>query len=233
MLFRSRLGSLTLITHGHAAAVPHFRAATVANPDWPQAWCNLGIALVYTGELAAAEAALDRALTLDPALPKAHTARALLLQQSYRLPEAAAAFGAALALDPHDLEARSGRLLTLHYLDDITPAQLATEHRAFGEQLAPLEDRTTASLRLQPDAPAPSRLRVAFISQDLRRHSVAWFLLPLLQHLDRDAFEILLLHDHHLEDDISQTLRQLADHWENIHGQSDAAVTQRDRKSVV
>ncbi len=224
-----RLGSLTLITHGHAAAVPHFRAATVANPDWPQAWCNLGIALVYTGELAAAEAALDRALTLDPALPKAHTARALLLQQSYRLPEAAAAFGAALALDPHDLEARSGRLLTLHYLDDITPAQLATEHRAFGEQLAPLEDRTTASLRLQPDAPAPSRLRVAFISQDLRRHSVAWFLLPLLQHLDRDAFEILLLHDHHLEDDISQTLRQLADHWENIHGQSDAAVTQRLR----
>ncbi len=220
-----RLGSLVLATQGHAAAIPHYRAATEAKPDWPQAWCNLGIALTYTGDLAAAETALDRAIALDPALPKAHTARGLLLQQSYRLPEATAAFAAALALNPHDLEARSGRLLTLHYLDDISPAQLAAEHRAFGEALAPLEDRTTPALHPQPDAPRPTKLRVAFLSQDFRRHSVAWFMLPLLQHLDREQFEIHLVHDHAIEDDITAQLRDLADHWTNVHGQPDPVVT--------
>ncbi len=217
------LGGIALTTSGHAAALPHYRAATAAQPDWAHGWCNLGLSLTYTGSFAEAETALDRALALDPSLGKAHTIRGLLLQQTYRLPEAVAAFAAALDRNPADLEARSGQLLTLHYLDDITPEQLAAAHRAFGEQLATLAEPITL-----PD-PAPAKLRLAFLSQDFRRHSVAWFMLPLLEHLDRSAFEILLFHDHAIEDDISQKLRALADHWENLHGQPDAAVVQRLR----
>ncbi|WP_221030008.1 tetratricopeptide repeat protein [Actomonas aquatica] len=224
-----RLGALALATTGHADAVPHFRAATQAKPDWPQPWCNLGITLTYTGDFDAARHALDRALALDPALAKAHTARGLLLQQTYDLPAAAEAFGAALARNPQDLEARSGRLLTLHYLDDVSAEQLAAEHRAYGDQLAPLEDRITAALQPAPFATPPTRLRIGFVSQDFRRHSVAWFMLPLLQHLDRDQFEVCLFHDHAIEDDISQQLRGLADHWENLHGQPDVTVVARLR----
>ena len=225
-----RAGTAALAQRQPDAAVPCYRAATRVQPDWPQPWCNLGLALIQLGQFADAEAALDRAIGLDPVLAKAHSARGLLLQQSYRLAEAAAAFGSAIAINPQDLEARSGRLLTLHYLDDITPAQLAAEHRAFGEQLAPLENRFAPTAH----SPAGSRkLRVAFVSQDFRRHSVAWFMIPLLEHLDRTAFELHLYHDHAIEDDVSQRLRGLVDHWENLHRVPDATVITRLRAARI
>ena len=49
-----------------------------------------------------------------------------------------------------------------------------------------------APLPPSPAAPlAGRRLRVGFVSADLRRHSVAFFLEPLLEHADRarDLFE--------------------------------------------
>ena len=35
-------------------------------------------------------------------------------------------------------------------------------------------------------------MRVGFVSADLRRHSVSYFFEPLLEHLDRSAFQVLV-----------------------------------------
>lgn len=39
------------------------------------------------------------------------------------------------------------------------------------------------------------RLRVGYVSRDLRQHSVRYFLLPILDHHDHDAFEIVCYQD--------------------------------------
>jgi predicted O-linked N-acetylglucosamine transferase (SPINDLY family) len=67
-------------------------------------------------------------------------------------------------------------------------------------------------------------LRVAFLSPDLRNHSVAYFLEPLLRHLDRSKFEIVLYHDHFQVDAMSERLRGYAALWRNFVGQSNLAV---------
>ena len=222
-----RWGNLVLATEGPAAAITHFRAATTAKPDWPQAWCNLGIALVNTGEHAAARAALTRALALAPGLGKARTALGLLEQQTYRIPEAAETFASALKINPHDHEARSGYLLTLNYLDRMSAAELAAAHRAFGDTIA-RHAPPQGTGRHQHKA----RLHLAFLSPDLRRHSVAYFLLPLLKHLDRTKFRVTLYHDHAIEDDVSTQLKTRADTWSNLHGQSDNEVAKQIRSDA-
>src|SRR4051812_16403726 len=100
---------------------------------------------------------------------------------------------------PHHHEARSGKLLALHYLDGISREELFAEHVAFGK-LFPAEASRVFANSGDPNR----RLRIAFLSPDLRAHSVAYFLEALLTHLDGERFEIILYHDHPRVDAVSQ-----------------------------
>jgi protein O-GlcNAc transferase len=60
----------------------------------------------------------------------------------------------------------------------------------------------------------------------LRAHSCAYFLEPLLQHLDRQQFELYLYHDHFRVDAVSLRLQAQAAVWRNLVGQPGPAVEQ-------
>jgi predicted O-linked N-acetylglucosamine transferase (SPINDLY family) len=208
------LGELTAARQGFAAAVPHLRRVTELQPQAVDGWANLGVALAQSADEPAALACFDRALALDPANAQALTGRALALQAEQRGAEALADYARVLARDPARHEARSARLLALHYSDDVSREELFREHLAFG---AAAETAPEPSWSNVPD-PA-RRLRVALLSPDLRAHPIAYFLEPLLAHLDREAFEIFLYHDHVVVDDASRRLRGQADQWRNFAGQ--------------
>ena len=214
-----RLGALACQTDGFAGAVPHYRRVVALRPDEPNGWANLGTSLAQSGGLEESFPCFERALALAPTHSLALTARALAHLLSYRLKEAVAGYGEELVVHPKNLEAHSGRLLTQHYLDGVDRAALFAEHVAFGEACdGPVQTNL-------PNLPEPSRrLRVAFFSADLRRHSVAYFLEPLLAHLDPTQFEICLYHDHFQEDDMSERLRAKAALWRNFIGQSLATI---------
>ena len=222
-----RLGALACQTDGFAAAVPYYRHVTALRPRDPDGWANLGAALAQSGGVEESFPCFERALALAPAHPLALTARALAWLLSYRLKEAVAGYGEVLASHPKNFEAHSGRLLTRQYLDGVDRAVLFAEHVAFGEACGgPVHTRL-------PNLPAPARrLRVAFLSADLRRHSVAYFLDPLLTHLDPAQFEIYLYHDHFQEDDMSERLRARSALWRNFIGQSPATVEQAIRSDA-
>src|SRR5207248_25932 len=96
---------------------------------------------------------------------------------------------------------------------------LFAEHLKFGTAI------TEAPARALPNSPEPlRRLRVGFLSPDLREHSVAYFLEPLLAHLDPTQFEIFLYHDHPRIDAMSARLRTVTTVWRHFAGFSDDAV---------
>ena len=65
---------------------------------------------------------------------------------------------------------------------------------------------------------AHARLRIGYISPDLRRHAVAFFLLPLLRAFDRERFEVFC-YANNSEDAVSRTMaQQLGVHWKSILG---------------
>jgi predicted O-linked N-acetylglucosamine transferase (SPINDLY family) len=203
---------------GLPAGIPFFRKVNEIKPDYAPAWANLGLALSAEGKQSEAIRALDRALLLDPKLLQARVGRALALQQTYRIKEAYAEFGAVLAGNSEHHEARSGRLLTANYLSGLSRQTVFEEHLAFGQAVrrAPAEQQKSTTIASDPGG---RPLRVAFLSADLRSHSVAYFLEPILKHLDRNRFEIILYHDHFVVDAMSERLRQYASLWRNFVGQ--------------
>jgi len=213
------LGALVSRTEGYAAAVPLLRRRADLQPDCAEALANLGVALAQTPDREQALAVLDRALELDPANAQALTGRALVLQETYRVEEAVACYGRAIAANPANFEARSGRLFSLHYLDGVSRRQLREEHAAYAASL-PLAPPFTG--RHVPD-PA-RRLRVGFLSPDLRAHSVAYFLEPILRHLDPEQFETFLYHDHPRLDAVSERFRAGAGCWRHVAPLSAAAL---------
>ena len=65
---------------------------------------------------------------------------------------------------------------------------------------------------------AHARLRIGYISPDLRHHAVAFFLLPLLRAFNRERFEVFC-YANNSEDAVSRTMAQQAGvHWTNILG---------------
>lgn len=202
-------------------AIECHERATTLDPGHAVGWYNYGLTLSLHGRIAEALRCHDRALAADPDYARAHFGRAQALQQAHRLPEAIAAYGEFLRREPRHHEARSYRLFALNYLDGIPREQLFAEHVALGRAVGTIEPPEFSH------DPAPGRrLRVAVLSPDLRAHSCAYFLEPLLAHLPREQFEIYLYHDHFRTDAVSARLQGLAAVWRNFVGQS-AAVVER------
>jgi len=224
----SNLGAVYAVSARTEEALASFRRAIAIKPGYAQAWMGMGSVLHASGRSAEAVACHDRALELDPASNKARFARAQALLALHRGVEALADFDAHLALRPDHHEARSFRLFLLNYRDDLSREASFAEHLAYGRAVE--AGLPPSPPRRFDNVPEPGRrLRLAFLSPDLRGHSVAYFLEPILKHLDRDQFEILLYHNHYCVDSTSERLRSGAAVWRNFSGWGDGAVEEAIR----
>lgn len=83
----------------------------------------------------------------------------------------------------------SNMLFTMNYVDGKPQSELYAAAVRFAERYVnPQRKPAYESRRVDPDP--GRRLRVGFVSADLRDHPVAQFLLPLAERLDRDQFEL-------------------------------------------
>jgi len=202
-----------------AEALACHQRAVALKPDFSLGWYNHGLTLSLTGRYAEALTCHEKAIAASPAYAKGYYGRAQTLHQLHRLPEAIAAYERFLELEPGSHEARGYRLFALNHVDHVDRARLFAEHVAYGRAVG------TPAVPVFPQAPLPDRrLRVAILSPDLRAHSCAFFLEPLLRHLDPAQFELYLYHDHFREDAVSQRLKAFAAVWRNFVGQPARAV---------
>lgn len=66
--------------------------------------------------------------------------------------------------------------------------ELVEQHRIWGRKIE--EVAAQMPIRRPPPRPADGKIRLGFMSSDLRRHPVAYFSLPLFDHIDRERFEV-------------------------------------------
>jgi len=226
------LGEFAAVVNGFAAAEPHFRKATEIDPGMAIAWSNLGLSLLEkTGHIVEGMECLDKALQLDPFLVAASSARALGLQRLYKTEESLDLHNSILWMEPQNARVLSARNMLLNYLPRQDRQSVFEAHKEFGS----LFEKDEFQVFFNPQEP-DKKLRVGFISPDLRHHSVAFFLKPLLQNLDPTRVQTLLYHCYHTEDATSAVLRKLASKWTNLNGvEDDAAATliQRDAPDIL
>ncbi|WP_221030009.1 tetratricopeptide repeat protein [Actomonas aquatica] len=196
-----------------AEALTCHQKATEIDPTCGQHWYNLGQTFCLLGQPEQGLSAQNHALKGAHAYPRARYGRAIALQQLHRLPEALEDYATHLRREPAHFAAHSGRLLCQQYLDQPDPAGRTAALAAWRAALPKPN-------RLEARSSIGRRLRIGLVSADFRRHSVAWFMLPLLRHLDRSRFVITLYHDHGITDEISAELRGLVDVWRETISQS-------------
>jgi len=98
----------------------------------------------------------------------------------------------------------------LAYSDRVTPEQLAAECAAAGAAIMGEAPRWAP----HANAPNPERkLRVGYVSPDLRNHSVAYFIEGLLEHHDRSQFELVCYDTAAVPDAVTARLKSHVEKW--------------------
>ena len=228
------LGVLLVSTGRAAEAADAFARVVAVAPEQADAWSNLAFCLVERKDPHGAEAACRRAIALNPQHASAYGNLGSALQHQARVDEAADAFRKAIELNPDLRVAHQNLLLALNYLPAHTPQDVYAEHVTWAQRHANhLGDNAPAYAN---DRDPDRRLRIGYVSPDFRRHSVAFFIEPLLPAHDRERFEIVCYSDVRQPDETTQRLRGLADHWRDSAGQRDdvfAANVREDRIDVL
>ncbi|MBL8672636.1 MAG: tetratricopeptide repeat protein [Alphaproteobacteria bacterium] len=196
------------------------------HPEHPDALNNLGIISKNEGRIGTAIAQFEGALRGKPGLAEARMNLAGALQAQARHEEARAALAGALALDPGN-----AALLSNACLSSLYDAQEPQEP----DRLALLwRERCERSRRAHRAPHANSRdpdrtLTIGYVSPDLRHHSVATFLLPVLRAHDRERHRIILYAANPRPDAMTEKLAAAADGFRLIAhaGDEEAEATVR------
>ena len=221
------LAEVGFITGQPDLVIDIMRRCIQLDPDDGGAYHNLGNALRSKGLHDEALDALGNAIRLTPDLADAHNTLGLTLKDLGRTDEAVAAFRTAVSLNPSFAIAHSNLLMFLNYHPANTPRAVFEEHRQWsGSHEAALKSQILPSPN---DRDPERRLRVGYVSPDLRQHSVAYFLLPLLEHHDRNQVHVTAYSNSAVADETTQRIQRSVDSWRIIAGAPDEQVAAQIR----
>jgi predicted O-linked N-acetylglucosamine transferase (SPINDLY family) len=207
-----------------------FERAIALEPALPPALIALGDTCQGLRDYPQAVAAYARASTLAPDNAGLWKHYAVALERVGLLERAADAYERSLALDPsqHDVG------INLIYLLDALPVSLEAANgarRAWNDRHA----RPLAHL-IRPhtnNADPERRLRIGFVSADLRRHSAASCMLAILEHHDPAAVEIVCYSNSPIQDDYTERFKAVAARWRQVEALSDEALAAEVRADEI
>ncbi|HTY99354.1 MAG TPA: tetratricopeptide repeat protein [Rhodocyclaceae bacterium] len=189
---------------------------------------NLGAALIAVSRLEEAAGVLRRAVAVAPDWAPAVLNLGAALRGPGVQEESLRLLRRAAELEPNSLNVHGNLLMALCYNDRVTAEEILAATRYFGRQKIAnpgidlvAEGAATAS----PEE--PRRLRIGYVSPDLRDHSVAYFVEPVLRWHDRQRFEVFCYYCKAVEDDTSARLKALTDQWHNVFAVPDEALARR------
>ena len=198
-------------------ALTHFQKAVQLKPGFLSAMNNLAALLAEYDQLNQALAIHCAALKIDPEyLPSTSNMASCLIRQG-RIPDAIDFSRRATRLAPDSTVLSSNLLLNLNYSAAHTPEMLFEEHRiyqAIVDRHPKMGSEPTPMLSTQPGR----RRRIGFVSGDLRTHSVAYWLEPLLANLDPARWEIVAFSTHGEPDGMTARLRRHTHEWHDLAG---------------
>ena len=207
------------------------RRAIEVDPAVGEFHNSLGIALSARGKITDAVEAHRRALNLKSGFADAHNNLGLALLSQGNVDGAISEYRRAVEISPDHALANSNLLFCLNYRPIGDRDSTFTAHRNWA---ARQEDRFREGRLSHANPPDPDRrLRVGYVSPDLRTHSVAYFFEALLAAHDRARVDVVCYADTPLRDGTTQRLRDRADAWRDVCDNSDTRVAERIREDCI
>ncbi len=196
-------------------SIAAYRRAIAGAPNVAAPLNNLANLLKDVGDLDEAFALFDRAFAIAPRSAGIVNNRAAAMEAAGRIDEAIAGYRQAATLAP-DLPNPSDNLVyAMHFSSRYTARDLLIAHLEYATRFAePL--RSTWPTHSN-DRSSDRRLKVGWVSPDLREHVVGRFLLPLFEHHQREQFEFVAYSNSFDDrDQTAQRLQRAADVWMSI-----------------
>lgn len=189
----------------------------IEDPQDAEMWNLYGLIVIPLHGLKEGVMAFRRAVEIKPDYWAAWQNLAATLANLNLLAEAVQAYQMSLARH-EDAQVRSDYLFILQKLEPNLELTLPA-HLEFGEIYGNKKYHTFKN------APLPFRkLRIGYVSGDLREHSVAFFIEPILIHHDHQNFEIHAF-SNGPEDYVTSQLKYHFDKWHDVRKLNDEAMT--------
>lgn len=206
-------------------ALTKFTAALAIDPKRADAWLQVGRIYLKMENFAEAVPALQTALALQPGMPDAQHALAYALYCVGRRDEACELIDA-LSRRSNSANAWAMRAFIRSHTDR-DPLRALEVYRDWGRRFADPLTRKAKPLRVADRNPR-KRLKVGYVTADFREHSVAFFMLPVLQHHNPENVEVHV-YSNGRRDAFTDVIQQAVHHWHEVMGMTDEALCERIR----
>jgi len=202
-----------------ADAETSYLKALSIDPKFANAYNNLAVLQRAEGRLDEAAANFRLTLAITPNLPEAHGNLANVLQDLGQLDEAIASYRRALQLKPGLHNIHSNMLLASQYQLGQDSESLLRLHREWNDlHASPFRSRWPKAYGNTPSADRP--IRVGFVSSDLKRHPVGYFVKGLFENLPPNDIETVAYFSG-TADDMTGSIKPSVDIWRDVRDRSD------------
>ncbi len=199
-----------------AEAQGAFQEVLRLKPDSAVAYTHLGLLANLTGLSGVAVSLMERAVKVEPQSSAAHSNLGLFLRDQGRLREARRHLEEALRLNPKSVTAMSTYLLSLVSDPDADPAWVGAEHKRY-DAIVRGTPRKVVARDLEPRR----KLRIGYLSPDLRAHSVSFFILPVLENRNREETHVTCYSTTLVEDAVTKRIQEHSDAFRSVYRMSD------------
>jgi protein O-GlcNAc transferase len=221
------LGNALAAFNDMKQAIAAFQRALSLDPAHAEACNNLGLALQAEHRYVEAQAALEHAIALAADNPEAYNnLGAILISQGHHT-LGIERFRQAMAVAPDYTDAHSNLFQAMHYAPGFDAEALHAEARRWASVHAEV---LTAHAPAHRNERSPNRrLRIGYVSSDLRQHPVGFFFAPVFAHHDKGTFELFCYAGVRHPDALTAQFRACADRWHEVTALSDEALAERIR----
>lgn len=218
------------------AAVELLSKGLEIRPQYRAARFMLGTTLMETGHITKSAEHAQVLVDANPNDPIGHGLQAFGFTQQARIPEAMAAFRECLRCLPNNNAACSNLLFTSLYADHLDAGAVTRLHKEFGCKIEDTVGEQPSGCAIQAKAGTPTKhrpLRIGYLSGDLKKHPVGYFLRAILQHHDRNQIHATCYHVGEGCDELTDVLKSTSDGWCDAKHMSDRELLDRIRRDNI
>ena len=199
-------------------AVASYDKAIELDPTFVLAHLNRGNALTELGKLREALRDYDEAVRLKPDFAEAYKNRGNVLRDLGKPQEAVQSYENSIRYRPGYLTPHSNLLATLNYIPRVAAEYaLATAH-SFGRLVT---EKAKSPFETYRCLSTPERLKVGFVSGDLRNHPVGYFLETVLAQINPHKIELIAYPTTSEMDELSERIKSSFEGWKPVDRLSD------------
>jgi protein O-GlcNAc transferase len=230
--YRNNLANCLMQMGRDAEAAAHLDRAIELDPNYARAYLGLTICRTNLFDSNAAIAAAERGLAIKPHWPELISA--LLTAYGPRIDAGIEVGLATLAVHPAHASVWS-QLLMLSNYSGLAREEISAMHSRFGAAFTPQIEvcKTMSDSKPRESGGTADKLRVGFISPDLRTHSVAYFTEPLFRCAPKDIALIVFSLAPTPNDPMTQHLRRFVHEWHEVAALDHAALDQKIRDQSI